>query len=153
MSRSHRLLAGVHQQKTARTISILRHPRAQADLAESGCLLVAGQSSQRNVGAQPAGVDPVDHAAAIDDAGQQRHGNIEPGQQFLIPAPTVNVVQQGARRIRRVGDMSPSASQFPGQPAVDRAEGQFALFGSCPGAGDMVEQPLQLGSREIRIKQ
>mmetsp|Transcript_11791 Transcript_11791/g.27714 ORF Transcript_11791/g.27714 Transcript_11791/m.27714 type:complete len:274 (-) Transcript_11791:1014-1835(-) len=64
----------------------------------------------------------------------------------------MDVEQQGARGIARVGRMHPAAAELPQQPAVDRAKGQLAARGALAGPGHMVEQPAQLGGREIRVQ-
>ena len=44
------------------------------------------------------------------------------------------------------------AGQAPDQPAVDGAEGQLAALGPLARAGHVVEQPVDLGRREVRIE-
>ena len=48
--------------------------------------------------------------------------------------------------------MDAAAGQLPRQPGVYGAESQFATLGAGAGAGDMVEQPFQFGSREVRVE-
>ena len=63
----------------------------------------------------------------------------------------MDVEEQGARGVGRVGDVRAPARELPGQPAVDGAESQFAAFGPGAGAGDVIEQPLELGAGKIGI--
>ena len=44
-----------------------------------------------------------------------------------------------------------SAGQLPNQPGINVAEQQFALFRLRPGALDVIENPNNLGSREIGV--
>jgi hypothetical protein len=46
-----------------------------------------------------------------------------------------------------------AAGQPPQQEAVDRAEGEFAFLGPRARAVDMIEDPGELGAREIGIEQ
>ena len=46
-----------------------------------------------------------------------------------------------------------AAGEPPQQKAVDGAEGQLAAFGSGPRAGDLIEQPRDLGAGEVGIEQ
>ena len=56
--------------------------------------------------------------------------------------------QQRAARVGRVGHVH--ARQVPGQPAVDRARRQLAGLGARARARQLVEQPRELGAREVR---
>ena len=44
-----------------------------------------------------------------------------------------------------------SRCKFPDQPAVDGAEQQFAIAGALAAAFNVVEDPFQLGAREVRV--
>ena len=46
-----------------------------------------------------------------------------------------------------------AAGQLPDQPAVDGAEQQLAGFGALLRAGHAVQQPADLGAREVRVDQ
>ena len=46
-----------------------------------------------------------------------------------------------------------AAREFPGEPAVDGAEAQFAIYRALPRARHLVQQPGELGTGEIRIQQ
>jgi hypothetical protein len=64
----------------------------------------------------------------------------------------LDVEEQRACSVRRIGDVHPAAGELPREPTVDRSESQFATTGAGAGAGDVVEQPFQLGAREIRVE-
>ena len=48
--------------------------------------------------------------------------------------------------------MHAAPGEVPDQPRVDRAEGEFAAFGSGARAGDVVQQPLDLGAGEVGVQ-
>ncbi len=63
----------------------------------------------------------------------------------------MNVVQQRARGVGIVGDVNSGVGQIPDQPAIDRAEEQIAFLGPPARAGYVVQNPANLGAREVRI--
>ena len=83
--------------------------------------------------------------------GQQAGRNIQRRQQLGVPLVGVHIEQQGARGIADIGGMDPALGQLPDQPSVHGAKGQFAVFGLGAGAGNMVQQPANLGAGKIRI--
>ena len=64
----------------------------------------------------------------------------------------MQVEQHRARGVARVGEVQPSPSQMPDQPAINGAEGELAALGTFACARHMVEQPGELGGREIGIE-
>ena len=74
-------------------------------------------------------------------------------QQVVVPVLAVDVVEHGARRIGRIGGVDPAFGQPPEQKAVDGAEGQLAALGGGSGTFDLVQQPGELGGREIGVDQ
>ena len=50
-----------------------------------------------------------------------------------------------------VGDVRAAAGELPDEPGVDRAEGELAALGALARAGDVVEQPADLGAAEVGI--
>ena len=79
--------------------------------------------------------------------------DIEQAQQFFIPLPRMQIVEQGTRCIRCIRHVAGTAAEVPEQPAVDGAEGQFAAPRTVAGAGNMIEQPFQLGAGKIGVEQ
>src|SRR5439155_12780449 len=75
----------------------------------------------------------------------------EDSKQLLVPFAAVDVVEHGARGVARIRDMEFSAGEMPREPGVDGPEGEVALLGARAQAGDVVEQPLDLGRGKIRI--
>ena len=72
---------------------------------------------------------------------------------MAIPLQIADVIQHGARRIGRVGDMHFTVGHFPNQPGVDGAEQQLAAFRFFPRPFHIIEDPFHLGAREIGIQQ
>ncbi len=142
--------AGMHQHEAAGAIGILDHALAMARLAEGGCLLVAGNPGNRDRVAEPLGGGMPDQATAGHDLGQHRARDVEQRQQGVIPGQRVDVEQHRARRVAGIGHVAPA--QAVHQIAVDGAKGQLTPLGALAGARDMVEQPLQLGGRKIRVQ-
>ena len=67
-------------------------------------------------------------------------------------APRRDIEQQRARRIGGVGGVDLAAGQPPEQERIHRAERKPALLGRRARAIHVVEQPADLGRREIRIE-
>ena len=82
--------------------------------------------------------------------GQQRARNVEQCQQRVIPAQFVDIKQHRARGVAHVRHMA--SAQLEGEPAVDRAKGQLALFRARTHAGQVLQQPGQLGGGKIGVQ-
>jgi hypothetical protein len=70
-----------------------------------------------------------------------------------VPLKRGEAHQECARGIRDVGGMNTTvgaAREVPQQPRVGSAERQLAGFGSSARTGDVVENPGNLGGREVR---
>ena len=65
----------------------------------------------------------------------------------------MNIEQQRARGIGRIGCMNLAAGEPPQQIRIDRAEGELAARGLLGGTGDIGQQPGELGAGKIRIEQ
>src|SRR5262249_39120847 len=61
--------------------------------------------------------------------------------------------EQRARGIGGVGCVNAAARQPPQQIGIDRTEGEFSARSTLARSGNIVEQPGELGSGEIRIEQ
>ena len=64
----------------------------------------------------------------------------------------MNVVEHRAACVGNVGRMHLAAREVPDEPAVDGAEEQAALIGKLACASHVVEQPLDLARREVRVR-
>ena len=97
-----------------------------------------------------------DRRLAIDGVtrkrpGHHRTGNREEGEHIVVPIQLMDVEQQGSGSIRIICGMDSTAGEFPDQPAVHVAHQQLSPV--CCGAGtcDIVENPLDAASGEIRV--
>ncbi len=149
--RAHRLRAGVLQCEATGAVGVFRHAGLQAGLTEQRGLLVAGHAGDGNV--QTAQTCHGQRAAVGHDGGQHGAGHAQQRQQLVVPVAGVEIAQQGAAGIADIGEVGRAAAQVPYQPAVDGACGQLATFSAGAGAGNVIEQPSQLGGREIGVGQ
>jgi hypothetical protein len=115
-------------------------------------LMVARHAQHRHRRAQDVGCGDAELARAIDDLGQQRFRHADQTQQGVVPGAGMDVEQKAAARVRGVARMDLAAGEAPQQEAFDGATGERALVRRRARAGDMVEDPGDLGAREIRIK-
>ena len=98
------------------------------------------------------GFGEAEIVGAIAHLGQQGRGDIEQAQQLLVPALTMDVEQQRPAGVGRVGRVAPPAGEPPEQPGIDGAEGELAGRRAFSGAGQIVEQPGELGGGEIGVE-
>ena len=145
-----RSLAGIEQHEAAGAVRVLREAGREAGLPEQRRLLVAGDAGDRHLHSIQGGVRA--HARRRYDAWKHRPRNVEQREQLVVPFARVDVEQQRAARVRRVGDVDAARGQVPDEPAVDRAEGELAAARAIAGARHVVEQPGELGSREIGVQ-
>ncbi|OPZ05782.1 MAG: hypothetical protein BWZ09_00882 [Alphaproteobacteria bacterium ADurb.BinA305] len=145
-------MAGVHEQEAAGAVGVLRHARGEAGLAEGRRLLVAADAGDRDRGTEQRRIGLAAHPAARHHARQQHGRDAEALEQHRIPVQRVEVEEQRARGVARIGQVQPAAAQMPQQPAVDGAEGELAALGAHARIGDVVEQPGELGGGEIGIE-
>src|SRR5690606_8361829 len=78
---------------------------------------------------------------------------IQDVEELRIPLALVYVQHQGTRRVRRVGGMNLALRQIPDKPRIDGAEREVTLLGERPRAVDVVQDPLNLGPREVGVEQ
>ncbi len=102
--------------------------------------------------AENAGVGVRDPAAARNDLGKNSPRNGEEPAQLGVPQAGAEVHEHRARGVAHVGDVPTASGQLPDQPGVDCPGGEPARRGFLPRAGNVVEQPPELGSREVRIE-
>ena len=142
--------ARVHEQETAGAVGVFGVPRLEAALAEQGGLLVAGDPGNGHV-------DALNVAVAVDLAGiahlgQHGAGNAQLPQQPLVPLEGVDVVEHGARGVGVVCGVYRAVGQLPQQPGVHGAEQQISALCFFPGAGYVVQNPLDLGGGEVGVQ-
>ena len=66
-------------------------------------------------------------------------------------ADLFDIEQLGAAGVGGVGFMNLTAGQLPDEPGFHRAEEEFSGLRPFTGAGDVIEQPLELRAGEIRV--
>ncbi len=86
------------------------------------------------------------------DLGQQLTRHLEQRQQVVIPLALLEVHQERARGVGEVGLVRIAASQSPQQEAVNGAKGQLPTRRALSRPRDMIEDPGDLGPREVRIE-
>jgi hypothetical protein len=146
-------VAGVQKREAPGAVGRFQHAGRETGLPQRRRLLVARHAEDRDGVAEQRGVGGAEIRAGIQHLGQEALGDVQELQDIVVPAPLPDVVEQRARRVGGVGDMALAARQLPDQPAVDGAEGELAGFGPLPRALDVVEEPGELGAREIRVEQ
>jgi len=89
---------------------------------------------------------------AIAHRREQRARHAEQLAKVQVPFPAGDVEDERARRIGGIARMGLAAGQPPEQEAVDGAEGKPARARGRTRPLDMIDQPTDLGRREIRIE-
>ena len=128
----------VHQHEATRAISRLGHAGIKASLPKRGRLLVARHAGDGNGRAQQCRIRQPQFAARRHDLRQHAGRHIEEPQERIIPSQRMDVEQQGARGIARIGGVHTPAGQLPQQPTVNRAKRQLPRLGPLACAGHMV---------------
>ncbi len=149
--RAHRLVAGVHQQEGAGAVGVLPLARRPAAVPEERGLLVARDAGHGHLRLQRVAGGVAVHLRRGAHLREHRRRHAEQVEQRRVPAPRPQVVQQRARRIGGVGEVQAAAGELPHQPRVHGAGGQLARLGAAARAGDVVQQPGQLGGAEVRV--
>ncbi|MNS44991.1 hypothetical protein D3C72_774490 [compost metagenome] len=148
---ANRLGAGVHQQEAAGAIGVLGHALLEAELAEQGGLLVTGDAGDGDAGAAATGGVAIDLGGGFD-LGQHGGGDAQLVQHPLVPLQIADVVEHGARRVGRVGDVHLAVGHLPHQPGVYGAEQQLAVHRLLAGPFHVVQDPLHLGAGEVGVQ-
>ena len=153
--RAQRAATGVHQGKAAGAVGVFRLARRKAALPEQGGLLVAGGSrhgdARQSLRTPHAGLHIAVNAAVGHGAGQHLHGHPQSAAKFLVPAQPVDVKEHGAGAVGIIRNML--AGEVPDEPAVHRAAQQLAPLGPGPGAGNVIQNPGDLGAGKISVDQ
>ena len=122
-------------------------------MTDQGRLLITGHAQHRNRRAEQIGVGNAEISGAIEHLWQQAGGNLEQLEQLFIPLLGVDIEQQGARGVAGISLVRLATGQAPQQKGIHGAKAQLATFGALKGAGHFMQNPAQLGGREIRINQ
>lgn len=125
----------------------------EAGLPEEGRLLVAGGTAHRyscqRLQAGDARLHRAVDGAVLHRPGQHTGRDPQQATQLLIPAQPVDIKEHGAGGVGVVGDVLPR--QPPDEPRLHRAEQQLPPFRPLPGAGDVIQDPADLGAGEIGV--
>ena len=109
-------------------------PGGEAGLADQRRLLVAGHPGDRHAAAEEIRRSCMPNSAALSrTSGSSARGMPKQREQLVVPVLAVDVEEQGARGVGRVGRVHRAAGQAPEQEAVDRAEGELAALGRARG--------------------
>ena len=79
------------------------------------------------------------------------HGDAEHPAEPFVPATLMDVEEHGPARIGVIRRMHLAAGQVPDQPGIDGAEQQIAHLRSLARTGHVIQDPLHLAGRKIRI--
>ena len=145
--------AGVGEHEGAGAVGDLGVARREAGLAEEGRLLVAGDARHRHaVGQHP---QPLRHAVdlrAHADLRQHLGRDPEEVEELRVPAQGAQVHEQRAAGVGRIGDVGLPAGEPPGEEGVDGPEGDLPLRGPAADPLLVVEEPAELGGREVGVE-
>ena len=113
-------------------------------------MLVTGHGSHGNGPAQDGRVQGADDLGGVHHLGQAGPGNIQHGQQLIVPILGFQVEEHGAPGVGGVGDVGTARDQVPGQEAVHRAKAQLSALRPLVQV-QPVQQPGQLGAGKIGV--
>ncbi len=100
----------------------------------------------------PGAAHAAEAGVGVADLEEHGAGDIEQLEQERAPAVGARVAEQRARGGRRIGERRAAAGEPLDQPRVERAGAQVAGAGERARVGHLVEEPAQLGRREVRIE-
>ena len=124
----------------------------EAAVAEQRRLLIARHTHDgRHIGHDVARDAAV---VARTPANLGHHGtrNVEERQQVVIPIERMDIKECGTAGVGVVGAKDLAAGEVVDEPGVDGAKHEVARRRALARAVDVVENPLHLGGREIRIE-
>ena len=97
------------------------------------------------------GIGPLIKAAGGPRLRQHAPGNVQLCQDLLVPLEGVDVEHHGAAGVGVIRHMDLAAGQLPDEPRLHRSEQQLPRLRLLPGTGHIVQDPFQLGGREIGV--
>ena len=145
------LVAGVHQQEGTGAVCNLGITGVETGLAEEGGLLVAGSAGNGNGGTEKQGIGYAVAAGRGHGLGQHGSGDVHEGKDLFIPGKGVDVKEHGPGGVGVVRHMDLTAGELPDQPGFHCAEEQLAVVRLFPGAGNVFQNPADLGAGEVGI--
>ena len=115
-------------------------------------MLVARDACYCNRSTEHARVRLPEPAGRGADLREHRARDAQEVQHLVAPLQPADVKKKCPGRVRDVGRVEAPAGQLPQEPRVDGPEGEAAGLGAGAGAVDVVEEPRQLGAREVRVE-
>ena len=147
------VVAGVDQDEGTGPVGALARAGLDASLAEQGGLLVAGDPGDGEIEPEERpGIGTADHAVRRDHLGQCVHGHVEQVAELLTPGAEVDVEQQGARGVGRIGDVVQSPRHPGDQVGVDGADRDTALLDLPPHLRFVELDPRELRAGEVGVE-
>ncbi len=151
VARNRGAMARVHQEEAARAVRVLGESGSVACLPEKRGLLVPGHARDRNAFGQAGAAGLAEDLAGEGHPGQDRARNVEDRQELIVPIEIVDVEEEGARGVGRIGDVRGAVREAPREPGIDGAEGELAALGARARAGNRIEKPRELRPGKIGI--
>ena len=124
----------------------------EAAVAEQRRLLVARHAHDGWHVGHDVARDAAVVARAPTNLGHHGTRDVEKCQQIVVPIERMDIKERGAAGIGVVGGKDLTAGEVVDEPGVDGAEHEVARRRALTRTVDVVEDPLHLGSREIRIE-
>ena len=146
-----RLGTGVHQQKAPGSICIFDLPFLPAALAKKRRLLVTCNAGDRN--GYPVDMGITETSRRRQNLRQHRRRYPQPVENLLIPAAGMNIKHHRPGSVGVIGREDLPARQLPHQPGVYRPKTKLPFFRPLPRTRNLIENPGNLGRREIGVNQ
>ena len=103
-------------------------------------------------GTEEIGLRRPEISGAVPNLGQHNLRHPDETAEIVVPAALMDVVEQRTGGVGRISGMYAAPGHSPDQIAVDCSKQQVTVFGLGTSALDVVENPGDLGAREIGIE-
>ncbi len=146
--------AGIHEQKAACAVGVLRFARLEAGLAHQGGLLVAEDAGDSDIFYRGLLRKPVILAAGANFR-QHRGWNSKCIEELLVPRQCLQIHQLRAAGVSDICEVNAAlgaARQVPDEKGVNVAEDRVAGLGQLAHAFYIFENPSDFQAAEIRCK-
>src|SRR5437773_639409 len=145
-------LPGVEQEKRTGAVGVLRLAGLPASLAKQRRLLVTGHAADRQLRSEMLGDGAPEVAARFPNIRERLGGDAEQFEEIAIPHAPADVVEHRPGRIGVIGGEGLAIREPINQPGVDRAKHHVAVLRTLAQSLHVLEQPLDLRCREVRIE-
>ena len=129
----------------------LHHAGLEAGVADDGGLLVARDPAHRDPCPEEGFVRGAEIVRVVFHLCQHGAGNVEEGEEFVVPLLSADVEEERAAGVGDVGHER--AGEAGDKIGVDGAEAHLAGLGLRPQPIHGVEEPGELGAGEVRVEQ